>query len=225
MSEQEKEINSIFKGAFKEIAESILSEASSQIKDIVEEKNSPKKESPKNKCSEIEENVFLQDDQEEVIDLTLKIQELEEVCNEQKQSPVSADSPVEENILEQVMEEEQEVKEEEKKEESKISQEEKKEESKISKEEIDDLIAMLNKQNENKETNLTKMLKKFDNKEDMPEELNAKLKDLLSSLKAYKEVVVKKVKGNDDKPKNMQSLVRHTTAFVLDKFLDIIDEN
>jgi hypothetical protein len=223
MSEQEKEINSIFKGAFKEIAESILSEASSQIKDIVEEQNSPKKESPKNKCSEIEENVFLQDDQEEVIDLTLKIQELEEVCNEQKQSPVSAYSPVEENILEQVMEEE--VKEEEEKEESKISQEEKKEESKISQEEIDDLIAMLNKQNENKETNLTKMLKKFDNKEDMPEELNAKLKDLLSSLKAYKEVVVKKVKGNDDKPKNMQSLVRHTTAFVLDKFLDIIDEN
>ena len=49
MSEQEKEINSIFKGAFKEIAESILSEASSQIQDIVEEQNSPKQESPKNK--------------------------------------------------------------------------------------------------------------------------------------------------------------------------------
>lgn len=221
MSEQEKEINSIFKGAFKEIAESILSEASSQIQDIVEEQNSPKQESPKNKCSEVEENIYLQDDSEDVIDLTLNIHELEEVCNQQKDSPVAEDPPVEEKILEQINSEEQVNSEETLNSEEKV----KSEESKISQEEINDLIAMLNKQNQNKETNLTKMLKKFDNKEDMPEELNAKLKDLLSSLKAYKEVVVKKVKGNDDKPKNMQSLVRHTTAFVLDKFLDIIDEN
>ena len=72
--------------------------------------------------------------------------------------------------------------------------------------------------------NILASLKSSD-KKNIPPELNTKLKELFNLLKAYKPIVVDKVKGNNEKPKDLVEIARHTMGFFLEKVVDMIDEN
>jgi hypothetical protein len=89
--------------------------------------------------------------------------------------------------------------------------------------------------------NILKMLKNKDSKSEtmqqlinslsnntasshLPPEVNSKIKELANLLKIYKPIVVDKVKGKNEAPKDIVDVARHTFGFFLDKMVDMLDE-
>jgi len=91
---------------------------------------------------------------------------------------------------------------------------------------IENILSMLNSKNSNSETiqNLIKSLSNSNTQTHLPPEVNSKLKELATLLKVYKPVVVEKVKGKNEAPKDLVDVARHTFGFFLDKMVDMLDE-
>jgi hypothetical protein len=91
---------------------------------------------------------------------------------------------------------------------------------------IQSILNMLNSKNSNSETmqNLIKSLSNSNTQNPLPPEVNSKLKELATLLKVYKPVVVEKVKGKNEAPKDLVDVARHTFGFFLDKMVDMLDE-
>jgi len=91
---------------------------------------------------------------------------------------------------------------------------------------IENILSMLNSKNSNSETiqNLIKSLSNSNTQTQLPPEVNSKLKELATLLKVYKPVVVEKVKGKNEAPKDLVDVARHTFGFFLDKMVDMLDE-
>ena len=91
---------------------------------------------------------------------------------------------------------------------------------------IQSILNMLNTKNSNSETmqNLIKSLSNSNTQNPLPPEVNSKLKELATLLKVYKPVVVEKVKGKNEAPKDLVDVARHTFGFFLDKMVDMLDE-
>ena len=91
---------------------------------------------------------------------------------------------------------------------------------------IENILSLLNSKNSNSETiqNLIKSLSNSNTQTHLPPEVNSKLKELATLLKVYKPVVVEKVKGKNEAPKDLVDVARHTFGFFLDKMVDMLDE-
>ena len=91
---------------------------------------------------------------------------------------------------------------------------------------IENILSLLNSKNSNSETiqNLIKSLSNSNTQTQLPPEVNSKLKELATLLKVYKPVVVEKVKGKNEAPKDLVDVARHTFGFFLDKMVDMLDE-
>ena len=63
-----------------------------------------------------------------------------------------------------------------------------------------------------------------ENSNPIPTDLQSKFKELTALLKIYKPVVVDKVKGSNEIPKDLADVARHTMSFFLEKMVDMLDE-
>jgi hypothetical protein len=85
---------------------------------------------------------------------------------------------------------------------------------------------MLNNKDSKSETmqQLINSLSNNTSSSQLPPEVNSKIKELANLLKIYKPIVVDKVKGKNEAPKDIVDVARHTFGFFLDKMVDMLDE-
>ena len=91
---------------------------------------------------------------------------------------------------------------------------------------LENILKMLNNKDSNSET-MQQLIKSLSNNtasSQLPPEVNSKIKELANLLKIYKPIVVDKVKGKNEAPKDIIDVARHTFGFFLDKVVDMLDE-
>lgn len=157
---------------------------------------------------------------EEPVEEPVPVQESVPV-QEPIEEPVPVQEPVEEPVEEPVpveqVEEQEPVEE----------QDSGKVDSDENKLDVANMLELLKNANVSDNDTIKQLMKNFADKESnapLPSEIHNKFKELATLLKVYKPVVVDKVKGSNETPKDLADVARHTMGFFLEKVVDMLDD-